>query len=155
MQFKLKIEMEPKLFEGEIDPKKTVENPGLIAFPHTIGGAIIRPEDAGKIKSKALSAMRQQTDRNMKQLYEQMQLIVNQANELKQRVEVSERIYNCELKFEPVIGNTYFLYQRADGTDFVSMVAPSEWGRSSKKPNFIAKVTMLADHTWDVEKSMD
>jgi hypothetical protein len=145
--------MEPKKFDQEIDPKTTVANPGLISFAHNIGSAVIRPEDAGKIKHKGLTAMRQQADRNLKQLYEQMQLLVNQANSLQKRLELSERIYMSELKFEPVVGNTYYLYKRADGVDFVSMVAPDEWGRSSKKPSFLAKITLLADYTWEISEN--
>ena len=122
----------PKKSEGEIDPKKTVENPGLIAFPHTISGAVIRPEDEGKIKSKALTAMRQQTDRQMGQLYGQMQTLVDQANALIRRREISERIYQAEMKFEPVVGNIYYLYENEDGSDFLSMIAPDEWGRSAR-----------------------
>ncbi|TAF74711.1 MAG: DUF2452 domain-containing protein [Bacteroidetes bacterium] len=139
-----------QLFTGEIDPKKTVQNPGLIPFAHTVGGAVIRPEDAGKIKSKSLTSMRQQTDMQMAQLYKQMQLLAEQANHIKKRVEISERIYQTEMKFEPLISHSYFLYEREDGTDFLSMIAPNEWGRSKKYARCISKVTLLADHTWEV-----
>jgi L-lactate utilization protein LutB len=141
---------QPIKFTGEIDPKKTVENPGLIAFAHSVGGAVIKPEDAGKIKSKALTSMRQQTERSMHQLYKQMQLLAEQANEIKQRVEISERIYQIEMKFEPLVGHYYFLYEREDGTDFLSIIAPDEWGRSKKQVKAISKILLLADHTWEV-----
>ncbi len=32
----------------------------------------------------------------------------------------------------------------------LSMIAPDEWGRSKKFQKYIAKVNLLADHTWDV-----
>lgn len=146
------FEYTPVKSTAEIDPTKTVENPGLIPFAHTVGGVVIRPEDMGKVKSKALTAMRQQTDRHLKQLYEQMQTLAVQATSLKERVEISERIYQTEMKFEPLVGHTYFLYEREDGTDFLSMIAPDQWGRSAKFANVISKITLLADHTWDVEK---
>ena len=142
---------EPQLSTSFIDPLKTVENPGLIPFAYTVGGAIIRPEDAGKIKSKALTSMRQQTDMQMNQLYKQMQLIAEQANHIKKRVEISERIYQIEMRFEPLVNHSYFLYEREDGSDFISMIAPDEWGRSKKWSRAISKVTLLADHTWEVE----
>lgn len=141
----------PQLSTAEIDPTKTVENPGLIPFAHTVGGVVIRPEDMGKVKSKAISAMRQQTDRQIKQLYEQMQTLVKQANDVKERVAISERIYQTEMKFEPLVGHSYYLYEREDGTDFLSIVAPDQWGRSAKHKKVISKVTLLADHTWEVE----
>ena len=78
----------------------TTDKPGTIAFPHHSGSAIIKPTDRGKIKGRAVSAMHQQTDRQMTQLYEQMQLLAKQANDLKSRVEISERIYLAKINFE-------------------------------------------------------
>jgi len=134
-----------------IDKDKVAENPGLLPYAHTLGSAVIRPEDTGKIKGRAVTAMRQQTQRQMDQLYKQMQTLVDQANELKRRVEVSERIYQTKLNFDPIIGNTYYLYERHDGTDMFSMIGPTEWGRSRPFKKFVAQVTLLADHTWDVQ----
>jgi hypothetical protein len=134
-----------------IDKDKVAENPGLLPYAHTIGSAVIRPEDTGKIKGRAVTAMRQQTQRQMDQLYQQMQTLVDQANALKRRVEVSERIYQTQLNFDPIIGNTYYLYERLDGTDMLSMIGPAEWGRSRPFKQFVAQATLLADHTWDVQ----
>lgn len=134
----------------EKEREKVAETPGLIAFPHTVGGAVIRPEDAGKLKSRALSAMREQTNRQMNQLYRQAQLLAEQAQEIQKRAEISERIYTSQMNFEPLIGHTYFLYERKDGTDLLSMVGPDEWGRSQPFKSFLAKVKLLSDHTWDI-----
>ncbi|SDM08675.1 Protein of unknown function [Catalinimonas alkaloidigena] len=139
---------EPEFFE--IDPDKMAENPGLLPYAHTVGSAVIRPEDKGKLKGRAVAAMHQQTDRQLRQLYEQMQTLALQAKALKQRVEVSERIYVSDMSFEPVIGNTYYFYERKNGTDVLSMVAPHEWGRSFPFRRFVAEATLLADHTWEV-----
>jgi len=105
-----KIDLE-KMKEG------TTDKPGTIAFPHHSGSAIIKPTDRGKIKGRAVSAMHQQTDRQMTQLYEQMQLLAKQANDLKSRVEISERIYLAKINFEPLINHTYHMYEGADGKD--------------------------------------
>ena len=133
-----------------IDKDKMAENPGLLPFAHTVGSAVIKPEDTGKIKGRAVTAMRQQTELQLSQIYQQMQLLAEQANRIKQRVDVSERIYTAAVGFEPLIGQTYYLYQRKDGSDVLSLIAPQEWGRSKPFEKFVAKVTMLADHTWDV-----
>jgi hypothetical protein len=137
--------------ENPIDKDKVAENPGLLPYAHTIGGAVIRPEDKGKIKSRALTAMRQQTEKQMSQLYKQMQLIAEQANEIKKRVEVSEKIYMSEMGFEPLVGHSYFLYEKEDGKNLLSMVGPEEWGPSLPYKKYISKVTLLADHTWDIQ----
>lgn len=133
-----------------INPDKVAENPGLMAYAHSAGGAVIKPEDMGKVKGKAVLAMRQQSERQLNQVYQQMAILAQQAKALRERVEVSERIYRTNMNFEPIINEAYYVYEKEDGSDVLSLVAPDEWGRSFKFSRFIAKVTMLADHTWEV-----
>jgi hypothetical protein len=137
--------------DNPIDKDKVAENPGLLPYAHTVGSAVIRPEDKGKIKSRALTAMRQQTERQMSQLYKQMQLIAEQANEIKKRVEISEKIYSSEIGFEPIVGETYYLYEKPEGTNILSMIGPNEWGSKIPYQKFISQATLLADHTWDIK----
>ena len=138
-------------FLNPINPDKVAENPGLLPYAHTAGGAVIKPDDMGKVKGRSMLAMRQQTDRQMNQLYEQMEVLARQAKLLADRKEISERIYDAAMGFEPIISETYYLYEKEDGSDLMSLVAPEEWGRSFKYSRFLAKVTLLADHTWEVE----
>jgi hypothetical protein len=143
--------MSEEAFFNPINPDKVAENPGLLPYAHTAGGAVIKPDDMGKVKGRSMLAMRQQTDRQMNQLYEQMEVLARQAKLLANRKEISERIYDAAMGFEPIISETYYLYEKENGADLLSLVAPEEWGRSFKYSRFLAKVTLLADHTWEVE----
>ena len=131
------------------------ENPHLLPYAHTRGGFQIKPEDKGKIKGRAVSSMYQQTDMQIDQIRQQMELLARQARLIQDRVEISEFIYHAEINFEPLIGKVYHLYERNNGKHTLSMVGPREWG-----PNpplvFIATVKLLADHTWEIlEKSSE
>ena len=143
------------MMNQEDNNEKIAQNPGLLEFSHTVGGAVIRPEDMGKVKSRSLLAMRQQTDIQLAQLYKQMQLLADQARLISKRVEVSERIYAARMNFEPLVGNTYYLYQQQDGQDALSIIAPNEWGRTQPFSAFVASVYLLADHTWEVKSIQD
>ena len=143
--------MSEEAFFNPINPDKVAENPGLLPYAHTAGGAVIKPDDMGKVKGRSMLAMRQQTDRQMNQLYEQMEVLARQAKLLADRKEISERIYDAAMGCEPIISETYYLYEKENGADLLSLVAPEEWGRSFKYSRFLAKVTLLADHTWEVE----
>ena len=145
---KNKIDISAIDLEKEKD--KIADYPGLIAYAHSVGSAIIKPEDKGRIKGNAVSAMHDQTDRQFQQLFEQMQTLVQQANYLKKRVEMSERIYLATMSFQPVIGKEYHLYQRQSGEDVLSMVSLDEWGRSFPYEKYIGKVKLLSDHTWEI-----
>ena len=143
--------MSEDTFLNPINKDKVAENPGLLPYAHTAGGAVIRPEDMGKSKGRSITAMRQQTDRQMNQLYEQMEVLARQAKLIAQRKEISERIYDAAMGFEPIINETYYMYEKDTGKDLLSLVAPQEWGKSFKYSRFLAKCLLLADHTWDVE----
>lgn len=130
--------------------EKISENPGTLPYAHHTGSAIVKPEDQGKITGRALAAMQSQTDIQMSQIYQQMQLLAEQAKAIQSRVQYSERIYQAQVSFEPLINHHYFLYQKEDGTDFLSMISPNEWGRKKGFAKFLAEVKLLADHTWDI-----
>lgn len=137
-------------FINPIDKDKITEIPNILPYAHTRGGVVIKPEDMGKTKSKALLAMGQQTERQMGQLYQQMELLVEQAKKLQERKIISEKIYNAQIGFEPIIGQNYYLYQKKDSSYLLSMVSPEEWGAKMPFEKFCAMVSLLADHTWDV-----
>jgi Protein of unknown function (DUF2452) len=139
-----------------IDKDHTTETPNTLQYAHTRGGAIVRPEDQGKLKSRALSAMDQQTDMQMAQIQEQITLLAAQAKTLNDRKIISEWIYMAEMRFEPYISHIYHLYQKDNGAHLLSLIGPTEWGRSTNTYTFIATVKLLADHTWDIlDKSPD
>jgi hypothetical protein len=137
-------------FINPIDPDKITENPHSLEYPHHAGSALVKPEDQGKLKGRALSAMDHQTDMQLSQIYEQMQLLANQAKKLTDRKTISEWIYTAEMRFEPLINHTYHLYKKENGTHLLSLIAPNQWGRSRNTFAFIATVRLLADHTWDI-----
>lgn len=143
-----------KIDVDKIDLEKmaemTTENPGVIPFPHTVGSAMIKPEDKGKIKGRSLSAMYEQTELDMKQIYEQMQLLAKQAKVIQDRMEFSERMYQAKMTFEPLIGKVYHLYTNKKGEDVLSLVSPKEWGKSTPFKSFICTAKLLSDHTWEV-----
>lgn len=139
-----------KGFQNPIDEDKVAENPGLLPYGHHSGSAMIRPEDKGKIKGRALAAMEGQTDIQMQQIREQIELLAAQAQKLQERKEVSEQIYLAEMGFEPLINHVYHLYRKRNGATILSMVAPAEWGGSLPFESHIATVKLLADHTWDI-----
>lgn len=135
--------------ENPIDKDKIAENPHLLPYAHTVGGAVIKPIDKGRVKGLAVSAMHEQTNMQLDQIRKQVELLVTQAQLIHDRVKVSERIYLADMNFKPLIGKVYHLYQRKNGKDVLSMVAPNEWGRSQPYI-FVSSVKLLADHTWEI-----
>ncbi len=148
-------EKDDKEFVNPIDSDKVAENPSLLTYAHNLGSAIIKPEDRGKIKATSLASMYQQTDVQLEQIKEQIELLARQAQAIHSRVEISELVYQARMNFKPLVGHTYYLYQNVKNEFFMSLVGPDEWGRGNI-PDYCASVKLLADHTWEVlDESQD
>lgn len=145
----------PDNWQNPIDKDKITENPHNLPYAHNVSSAVIFPEDKDRIKSKAMSAMVEQTNVQMKQIYDQMELLVEQANKLKERVELSEEIYGAEMGFKPLTGHTYHLYEKEDGERVLSMIGPNEWSRGCKYERYIATARLAGDHTWEILKKAE
>ncbi len=141
--------MKEKVFINPIDEDKVTDSPNNLPYAHTVGGAVIKPIDKGRVKGLAVSAMYEQTDMQLDQIKEQIALLVEQAKSIQHRIEISEQIYLCQMNFKPLIGHIYHLYERDSGEKILSMIAPTEWGRTNPLA-FMATVKLLADHTWEI-----
>ena len=42
-------------------------------------------------------------------------------------------IFESEMLFTPVMGKTYYLFQRKDGTNFMTLISSEEWGTNDFK----------------------
>ena len=142
----------PVLTEEELQDlrDKTTENPGILPYAHHSGSAIIKPIDKGRVKGLSVAAMQEQTTSQLKQIYDQVRVLMDQAKAIKDRIDVSERIYMADMNFQPLIGKVYYLYSKDHLKDVLSLIAPEEWGRSFPFECFVAEVKLLSDHTWEI-----
>lgn len=121
----------------------------VLPYSASVAGALIKPTEEGVIRHKALTAMEEQTNMQLGQIRKQIELLALQAQEIQKRKELSLLIYSAKLNFSPVIGQTYFMYEKADDSHLLSLVSPREWGGGAGPyKRFVAAVKLLADHTW-------
>ena len=92
--------------------------------------------------------MEEQTNMQLDQIRQQIELLARQAHEIQKRKGLSMIIYEAKLSFKPQIGHTYHLYEKKDGSFMLSLVAPGEWGGTGPFKQFHSSVKLLADHTW-------
>ncbi len=120
----------------------------VLPYSASVSGAIVKPNEAGHIRHTALKAMEEQTNMQLMQIRQQIELLALQAQEIQKRKELSMLIYSAQLRFQPVIGQVYHLYENQDGSHYISMIGPKEWGRKPAFKSYVATVQLLADHTW-------
>lgn len=140
---------EESTFQNPIDPDKITENPSTLPYAHTVGSAIIKPTKQAVIRSTALNAMEEQTDMQLAQIKEQIDLLAKQAQAIQDRKELAARIYEARIQFKPEINHVYHLYIDHNDEHVLSMIGPDEWTKPKFK-QFLFTVKLLADHTWDV-----
>lgn len=120
----------------------------VLPYSASVSGAVIKPNEEGIIKHKALTAMEEQTNMQLEQIRKQIELLALQAHEIQKRKELSLLIYGAKLSFKPNIGQTYYLYEKEDGSSLLSLVSPKEWGGAGPFKRFVSGVKLMADHTW-------
>ena len=139
-------------FQSDGSPYTNVEiyhkQMSVLPYAASVAGALVKPTEEGVIRHKALTAMEEQTNMQLEQIRKQIELLAMQAQEIHKRKELSMMIYNARLSFKPEIGQTYYLYEKKDGSHMISLISPKEWGEGMPYKSFVAAVKLLADHTW-------
>lgn len=120
----------------------------VLPYSASVAGAVVKPNEEGVIRHKALTAMEEQTNMQLEQIRKQIELLALQAQEIHKRKELSMLIYNAKLSFKPDIGQIYYLYEKQDGNHTISLISPKDWGAGMPYKKFVATVQLLADHTW-------
>ncbi len=146
----LKVTEKGKTPTGENYTNTEVYHKQMSVLPYasSASSVVIKPTEEGAIKHIALRAMEEQTNMQLNQIKEQIELLARQAQDLRKRKELSLLIYEAKLGFSPVIGQTYYMYERNNGNHFLSLISPTEWGNGGPFKQFISAVKLLADHTW-------
>jgi len=52
--------------------------------------------------------------------------------------------------FTAVVANTYYLYERENGTFFVSLVEPEYWGAKSPPLTFVSEIIYSQNNDWKI-----
>ncbi len=146
----LKLTQQGKKEDGAAYTNTEIYHKQLSVLPYSasVAGAVIKHNEEGIIKHKALTAMEEQTNMQLEQIRKQIELLALQAQEIQKRKDLSLLIYKARLSFKPNIGQTYYLYEKNDGQHMLSLVAPKEWGANGPFKKFVGAVQLLADHTW-------
>ena len=142
-------------FENEdlIDPlKEGARYQGSDKFspiPLSVASPRINPVDKGKVRALAFETMQLQAEQQILMLKAQADLLIAQAKDINDRVEISRKIYEAYLNFEPVVHALYHVYEKK-GKTILSMVGPDEWGGKMPYMRHICSAKLMADKSWEV-----
>jgi len=122
------------------------ENPPSRAFmPYPVStlSPPIVPTDLSSFKSRGISQVEKDLQQKLVEIRESYLRAIDHFN-------WNKLVYEAQIQFEPVIGETYYLYEMR-GRRALSMISPEQWPHKH-----IATVRLNVDRQWKVvETSMD
>ena len=98
------------------------------------------------VKQDSLTIMRHHADQQIKKLQDHAELLVDQAQEIMDRVKLAEKKATAEYGFKPIPLKEYYLYEKGDKL-VLTLISPHEW--DSPYGECIATVRQLGDSTWE------
>jgi hypothetical protein len=135
--------MEEKRPDNVVWSKEHGYNSSLLPYTTNIGAPAISIEDVAGWKSRSVT----KTNKEFSARYEELKKAYTQLIE---EYQWNELVYHAQYSFEPVIGETYYLYTRSSGEAFLSLLSPHEW----KQPSYIGAFRLQSTLKWEkVEES--
>ncbi len=84
------------------------------------GAPAIKMDDVGGWKNIQIETANKQFKSRYEELKEEFQKLVDDVND-------NELVYSSKYSFIPVVGESYYLYDKGDGTTFMSLISPNQW----------------------------
>lgn len=120
------------------DPEAPEKNPNALSYGISSSApASIKPVDIETWKTTV-----EPTFRNY--FTEEYNSLIRQYEELVKKYHVNKLVYESQIGFKPAIGHIYHLYQRSNGTRFLSLVSPetTSW-------HHIGSYRMTSQYSWE------
>lgn len=110
--------------------------PNLMTYPHHVAAPKIEPVDLSAFNSL-------QAHKVTKSLQKRTEEITKLILQLQEDYTTNLQLYSAARSFEPVLGNVYHLYEKTDGTHFLSLISPNEW-----RQKYMYSGSLNSDGTW-------
>jgi hypothetical protein len=107
-----------------------------LTYGSSTSAPAIRLEDVGGWKQ----IQAQNANKIFTKKYEE---IKDQFKALVDEVSWNEFVYTSTYNFLPVIGETYYLYEKDNGSVFLSLIAPNEW-----RMKFLGATRLESNNKW-------
>jgi len=107
-------------------PDNVVFNPitekydaALKPYATSVGAPVITTTDTVTWKNRSINKVNHKVKAKYLELKDEYEKLMEEFN-------FNNLIFNSKFNFEPIIGDTYHLYQRNNGETFLSIIAPHE-----------------------------
>jgi len=98
-------------------PDMFAENKSVMPYGDNVGAPAIRPDDVDTWKNEKVAKTNHYFETKYNEIKEEYKKLI-------ERYEWNKLVYESDFRFEPVKGQTYYLYQRDTGSLFLSLIEP-------------------------------
>ena len=117
-------------------PDNVSDNPGLLPYGSNVGAPAIQVVNIEHWKEPRVLNVNKQFEDRFEQLKKEYQKLIDEYK-------WNDLVYKSKFNFEPVIGDTYHLYDDGKGDIFLSLITPSEWNKTH-----IGSFTLNSERKW-------
>lgn len=114
----------------------------FLPYPASTLSPRIVPTDLSSFKSRGISEVERDLQQKLVELREQYLSAIDHFN-------WNKLVYEAQIQFEPVVGETYHLYE-SSGRRMLSMIEPEEWAMTH-----LASFRLNVDRQWLLVKTGD
>jgi hypothetical protein len=120
------------------DPQTGKYDSFLKSYSTSISGPKIEVQDLSPVKQSSIAKANHRFEKRAEEIVSMMESLMEEFKD-------NEMVWSSEMSFEPYSGCEIYLYRRESGSNFCSMVSPSEWGNRFE---FVGKFRLDSDSTW-------
>ena len=118
------------------DKDKQQYNAHILPYATGVGAPQITAPDVSSWKNTQVQTVNHEFKAQFNALKEQYA-------QMMESYDFNKRIYSSKFSFEPIIGETYFLYLDKQGSDFLSLIPPTQC-----RFEYLATCTIGPDKNW-------
>lgn len=122
------------------------ENKNVLPYPSEVSSCKIEPLNVEGWKKSKIAKVHRLFEQKKEEIEKEIENFIKSYN-------WNKIIYESEYKFEPIIGESYFLYE-SDENFYLSLLSPKELQRSrviKNKGNFIGEFKMDSENKWELQ----
>ena len=124
------------------DEETETFNAFLLPYGSNVSAPAIKLDNVDGFKNKGVSKIEKIFNSELEELVQKYYNLVDE-------VELNNLIYNSKYSFEPIIGETYHLYENKYNEKFLSLIGPNEWNEKH-----IISVRLNSDYKWVSTKDL-
>jgi len=117
-------------------PDNVADNPGLLPYASNVGAPAIKPDDVDTWKNQKVVKTNHYFETRYNEIKEEYKKLI-------ESYEWNKLVYESNFKFEPIKGETFYLYQRDVGL-FLSLIEPEQWNQI-----FIGAFKLDSNDKWE------